>query len=762
LPATSPRLRWCIAAGRALARLPRIISFTVLLVLFVLLTPLRVSGQPPAELGSRRATRNPVDYSNARFNRIIHALRIDRPPAIDGHLDEAVWERAEPARGFIQWNPDPGMPASDDTDVRFLYDDDNLYIGLRAWDSDPSLMTVTELREDFDGPQSDTVGVFIDTLHDQKSGFYFGTNPVGARRDFQVFDDDALRNVDWDGVWDVKASIDASGWTAEYVIPFKTLRFSDSPEQTWGLNILRRIRRRNEESHWSPLPLRYRIGRASMAGTLTGLENIHQGRNLKIKPFVTSSVVSTPPTSSRRALDGDVGVDMKYGVKPSVTLDITYRTDFSQVESDQQQVNLTRFNLFFPEKREFFLENSGVFTIAGGGATGGSTSANVVPFFSRRIGLSAAGTPIPLLGGARLSGKVQKFDIGLLAMRTDPFDDTPEQSFVVGRLRRNFGSGSSVGAISTSRLSAAGGDRNALYGADALIRLFQRKLELTSYFLKTDSPGVRSGDEARLVDATWRADVYTLSASYEDVQPNFRPDVGFVRRADTRHSSVDASWRPRPRRRGGIRNYTFSAVSDLYWNSVGRPETDEHRATAGILFQDSSQVTANVTQTHDRLDEAFRIASSVTIPEGEYEYRRYGLSYNTDAGRALSATGSMSVGEFWDGDSRALSASVEIKPSYHLNMEFTFSRNDVTLPYGDFTTNLLGARMLWAFTSKAFLNSFLQYNATTKQVSANTRFNLIHRPLSDLFIVYNERRDTASGGLLERGLTLKFTDLFDF
>ena len=716
-------------------------------------------GSTPSPAG---ASRNGIDYATARFERTVHALRIDEPPTLDGRLSEPAWQRAEPAKGFVQWNPDPGMPASDDTEVRFLYDDHNLYVGLRAWDSDPEHMTVTELKEDFDGPQSDTIGIFIDTLHDQKSGFYFGTNPVGARRDFQVFDDDALRNVDWDGVWDVKAVIDESGWMAEYIIPFKTLRFSDSPEQSWGLNILRRIRRKNEESHWSPLPLRYRIGRASMAGTLTGLENIHQGRNLKIKPFVTSSVVSLPATAARRTLDGDVGVDLKYGVRPSVTLDLTYRTDFSQVEADQQQVNLTRFNLFFPEKREFFLENSGIFTIAGGGASGGSTSANVVPFFSRRIGLSASGAPIPLLGGARLSGKVRKYDIGVLAMRTDPADAAPSDSFLVGRVRNNFGNGSSIGAIATSRQSTANADHNRLYGADTLIRLFQRKLELTSYFMRTESPGRRGNDQARLFDATWRADVYTLSASYEDVQPNFRPEVGFVRRTDTRHASGDASWRPRPRNRSLIRNYTLGIVSDFFSDSTGRPETREHRANAGILFQNSSAVSVNTTLITDRLDQPFEIVRSVVIPTGEYDYLRYGVSYNTDAGRVLSATAALAGGEFWDGHSRSVSGSVEMKPNYHFNMEFTFNRNDVTLPYGDFATTLVGTRLLWAFTSKAFLNSFLQYNATTKQFSANTRFNVIHRPLSDLFVVYNERRDTTSGALVERGLIVKFTNLFDF
>ena len=316
---------------------------------------LEEQGPPPAQA----QTAAPIDYATARLERIAQALRITERITIDGRLDEPAWARVEPATNFIQWEPHPGKPASERTEVRFLYDEDNLYIGARCWDSDSASLTVHELKQDFESREEDVLAVLIDSLHDRQSGFSFWTNPAGARRDVQIFQDDAQRSVDWDGVWDVKVTTDETGWAAEFVIPFKTLRFSNSPQQEWGLNILRRVKRKNEDSYWSPLPRRYRTMRPSMSGTITGLEGIRQGRNLKIKPYGISSVTELASNGLSSDVEANGGLDLKYGLTPSQTLDLTYRTDFSQVEADQQQVNLTRFNLFFPEKREFFLENSG-------------------------------------------------------------------------------------------------------------------------------------------------------------------------------------------------------------------------------------------------------------------------------------------------------------------------------------------------------------------------------------------------------------------
>ena len=718
-------------------------------------------GEPQGGRGepAAAAAPNPIDYATVRFERVVRAVRVSEPIAIDGKLNEPAWQHAEPATDFTQWNPHPGMPASYDTDARFLYDDQNLYVGIRCWDPEPSRMTVSGLEREFASGNQDGVGLFFDTLHDGQSGFYFATNPVGAHHDFQSSADDGYRNNDWEGVWDVKVTIDESGWSAEFIVPFKTLRFSNAPRQEWGLNLMRRIRRFNEDSHWAPLPRRYRVARASMAGTLTGLEGIHQGRNLKIKPYGISKSFDT--ASSKRSQAVDAGLDVKYGLTESMTVDLGYRTDFSQVEADQQQINLTRFNLFFPEKREFFLENSGIFGIASAAGSSGSASDNVIPFFSRRIGLSADGSPLPIEGGARLSGRTGAYDVGLLGMRTGRDGDTPADTFLVGRIRRTFRGQSSVGAYVTSRGSDSGRD-NRLYGVDAFLR-FVEKLEVSSYLMRTDTPARHGQDRAQRLGVVWRDNDWTAGGEYEEVQANFNPEAGFVRRTDTGHYSTDLVWRPRPASGGWIRNYTLGANADYYAASgTGALETRQQGVTTGLSLQSGASLAATALRTFDRLDAPFAIRPGVVIPIGDYEYDSLALTYSSDQSRPIAGSTSVSTGEFWNGRSRSVSGSLSLKPNYHLALAVSYSRSDVRLPAGDFVTTLVGARLLYGFTSKVFLHSFLQYNATTNQFSANTRFNIIHRPLSDLFVVYNERRDTISGALVDRGLIVKLTNLFDF
>jgi hypothetical protein len=698
------------------------------------------------------------DYATARFDRVVRALRISEPVTIDGRLTEPAWNRAEPAAHFTQWNPNPGRPATHDTDARFLYDDDNLYVGVRCWDPEPERIILLGLEREFASGNQDGIGIFLDTMHDGQTGFYFATNPGGAHHDFQSSGDDTERNNDWEGVWDVRVAIDDAGWTAEFVIPFKTLRFSTAADQEWGLNLMRRIRRYNEDSHWAPLPRRYRVARSSMAGTLTGLNGIRQGRNLKVKPYGITRSVETATAERDQQFDG--GLDFKYGVTEAMTLDMGYRTDFSQVEVDQQQVNLTRFNLFFPEKREFFLENSGIFGVASAAGPAGSTSDNVIPFFSRRIGLSDEGTPIPILGGARLSGKIGAYDVGVLGMKTRRAADLPSNDFLVGRLRRIIAGRSTIGAFATSR-RAGGAPDNRLVGVDGFLRFFE-KLEISSYWMRSDTTGRAGRSQAKRLGVAWRDDDWTASAEYEEVQPQFRPEVGFVRRGDMEHYATDLSWRPRPASRR-IRNYTFAGTIDHYVSSAtGELQTDQQSASAGLAFQSGATLTATATHTFDRLTVPFPIQSTVRIPVGDYEYANAALAYSSDQSRRISGNATVTEGEFWDGHSTTASGALTFKPDYHVNLSLTYSHSDIRLPQGSFTTTLVGARVVYGFTPRIFLFSFLQYNATTHQFSANSRFNLVHRPLSDLFVVYNERHDTTTRALLERSIIVKLTNLFDF
>lgn len=707
------------------------------------------------------------------------SLRATEPITLDGRLEEQDWRLALPATGFIQSQPFAGQPAREQTEARFLYDDHNLYIGVTCFDSEAGKMVVNDLREDFNFAGTDGISVIIDSLHDRRSGFQFGTNPAGARRDSQITNDGTYGD-DWDGAWDVKVTRNDEGWIAEFQIPFKTLRFSQSESQEWGININRRTLRLNENSNWSPIPVRYGISRVSLAGTLQGLENIRQGRNLKVKPFAMAGFTQvrnrTPDTKDR--FDG--GLDMKYSITPSLTLDTTYRTDFAQVEVDQQQVNLTRFNLFFPEKRDFFLENAGTFNFGTTGSSGGTgnftgnfggnlggspTGDNLIPFFSRHIGLGDDGTPIPIAGGARITGQLSQYDLGVLAMKTEELGSTPSNNFVVGRIKRKLMTNSWVGALMTSRDSAghstAYADYNRVYGPDARFQFFDR-LDVETYLLKSDTPGLAGNNQARKLRTTWRDDELNVSAGYSSVQANFKPDVGFLRRPNVTQYSGIFSYSPLFRNSAMIRNLRFETTLDYYAGASSRTvETRTQTFTTGMQFQNQASINFVVDQTFDRLTRDDRILG-VAISRGDYKYRSYSANASTDRRRRIGGNARVTWGDFWDGTRTSFDSTVNVRPTYRWNIDLIYSRNRAAFVNGRGSTDLFGTRLVYGFSPQAFLNAFVQYNAATQRVSSNIRFNWIHHPLSDLYVVYNDTRDTATGQRVERALIVKFTNLFNF
>jgi hypothetical protein len=708
---------------------------------------------PPAPL------RTPADYENLRRSRIVDAVRIQEAIELDGRLDEPAWKSAPPATDFIQQQPSPGEPASQRTEVRFLYDDTNLYIGVTCFQAADLPLVIGDITQDFNFGQSDALNVILDTLNDDRSGFMFMTNPGGARRDGQTFNDGELGNIDWDGVWDVKASRFEGGWIAEYMIPFKTVRFRTEQIQDWGFNITRAVRGINEQSHWAPVPIRFSPTRVSLAGTVRGFEGLRQGRNFNVKPFIVagaSQLRIDGRMQSTRSLgrldDYDGGFDTKYSITPSLTLDTTYRTDFAQVEADTQQVNLTRFNLFFPEKRDFFLENSGTFAFGPGG--------NLLPFFSRRIGLSPAGTPIPIIGGARTSGRIGSFDTGFLAMKTDDQGATPSNNYLVGRVKRNLMRSSWIGAIVTNRASTFG-DYNRVYGADAHFQFMQR-LEFDSYILASDTPDLDGRRLARRFQSAWRDDEFSISGQYNEVQPNFNPEVGFIRRRDNAQYQGEVSYQPQFQQNDTIRNLSFSTSVDYYKGiSSGQIETRAHEAAMGIEFDDNSNANFTITNTFDRLLESDRI-QGIDLSPGDYDYLGYAASYTSNNAKAISGNASMDWGEFWDGTRRSFGGSVSVKPNYHLNLSLNYNRDTLELANGTAVSNLVGTRIVYGFSPRSFFNAFVQYNSASREVSTNIRFNIMYRPLSDLYIVYNDRRDSSIGEPLERAFIVKLTRLVTF
>lgn len=680
----------------------------------------------------------------------VHAAQATDAPKIDGVLDEAVWRTATPVETFTQQEPNEGKPATDRTEVRVLYDAKHIYIGVHAHASEPVI--ATEMRRDADRLfDEDNFQVIIDTFHDSRNGYMFLTTPLGAKLEQQVFDEGegggrgttSNVNRNWDGVWDSAARIVSDGWTAEISIPVNTVRFTPSDEQTWGINFERNIRRKNEAVFWSPIPKAYSLTRVSMAGELRGLRGLNLGWDLKLKPFLLGGVrdQKTSRTVSSTSALHDIGLDARYGVTAGLNLDVTLNTDFAQVEVDEQQVNLTRFGLFFPEKRDFFLENSNLFTM-GTGSAFTSTAVQTDLFFSRRIGLSDTGQPIPIRGGGRLAGKSGRNNIAVLDIQTDEAFGKPGDNFFVSRYSRDVFRRSRVGALFINKESMGGSDRyNRTMGVDANLAL-SRNLQINSYLAKTATPGKDGNDMAFYGRIAYRDPKWNLWLNYLDVQENFNAEAGFVQRTGIRTTKAYFSPTPRPKR-GNIKlmepMYVLTYTTDQDNRLVGRM----HHLMHGTTLRDDSFINVIYQRELDVLTLPFKIRSDVTIPIGAYSMDEWVFSYNTSPGKRLYTRLSFSPNEFYGGTKRTSSASGGFRATSQLSAELQYSRNDVDMPWGEFLVNLTTLRVDYTFSPRMTIRSLTQYNSATHEVSNNIRYNFIHRPGSDLYVVYNELRQTG-------------------
>ena len=687
----------------------------------------------------------------------MRALRIEGPITLDGRLDEPEWKLAEPATDFIQRLPHSGEPATERTEVRLIYDHLNLYVGVYCFDSEgPQGITIKDIKYDFWTLDSDGFQIVIDTFDDDQNSFLFGTNPGAGKFDMQIGGDGAAGNTNWNGIWHVATSIDDRGWQVEMIIPFKTLRFGNKPTQIWGVNFERRVRRKYEDSYWSPLPAAFRLGRVSLAGRLEGIEGIHPGRNLYVKPYALSAV---------QRLEGDdvdvkpeVGFDVKYAVGTQSTLDLTVNTDFSQVEADEQQINLTRFNLFFPEKREFFLENAGIFGF--GRSRVGGFRTDLIPFFTRRIGLSDDRRLVPILGGARLSGRSGRNTFGLLTMQADSIEDLNSTSFSVLRVRRDVLQKSDVGALFVNKDVMDGG-YNRTYGADANFRLF-RYLELSSFVLKTDSPDRQGRDLAGNVEVAWRDNLFDLEARHLEIQENFNPEVGFVQRGAMKQSSGIFTLTPRPRERiPWVRYMGPSVTVDYITDPKNVLETRRLQGSFNVVFHNGSELAVGRRSNFERLTEPFKIRNTQEIAPGDYNFDEWYASYLGDKSKVLVGQAGVTSGAFWDGTRDSYQLGFDLQPGYHFSAGALVNRNDINLPSGSFTTNLVAAKIRYLFNTRMFLNSLIQYNSDTREVLSNIRFHFIYKPLSDFFLVYNERR-TSTGEVADRAIIAKVTYVLAF
>ena len=685
---------------------------------------------------------------------------------IDGALDESAWEGAALVDAFIQQEPAAGQPASERTEVRVLYDAETLYLGIHAWDRGP--VTATEMRRDSDRIlDEDNVQIILDTFKSARSAYMFVTNPLGAKLDQQVFNEGegaggggfgfstSNINRDWDGVWHVAATAGPDGWVAEIAIPMVTLRFPDAGVQDWGLNVMRNISRANEQAFWAPVPNPYSITRVSLAGTLTGMRELNRGLDLRVTPFVTggaSRVHSDGVTTDD--FEPDVGVDLKYGVAPSLNLDITINTDFAQAEVDDEQVNLTRFPLFFPEKRDFFLENSGQFTV------GSATPFNRVVdlFFSRRIGISESGDPVPILGGARLTGKIGRNDIAVMDVQTDAAQGQSAENFLVARYSRDVLARSRVGALFINRTETDGDHDNRTIAADFSISP-HAAFNVVGFLAKTRTTGLDGDDFGGYVNATWLDDTWRIYGEWADLEDNFNPEVGFLPRRGIQMQKLHLERNPRPDV-WGIRVLSPMVNWTRFQDQTGRTVSSRWHYMVGTRFDNGAFLNFMYNREFERLDAPFTL-NGVEIPIGSYRFGNFTASFNSNPARRGYYSLSWSPQTFFDGDRTDASVTVGFRLTDRLSTEGRYSRNDVSLPNGDFVVNLASARVDLTLSPTMTIRSITQYNSQTDQFGTSARFRYTYRPGSDIYLVYDEvRRDPNTlEEYRDRRLILKATFL---
>ena len=709
--------------------------------------------------------------------RVMTAVRAPAPIRLDGALDEDAWRLAEPAADFVQAEPHEGQPATEPTEVRIVFDNDALYIGVICHDATPHGLIVNNIRKDFTPGEQDSFEVILDTFADRRNGFVFAVNPAGAKSDTQIANEGRDVNTNWDAVWTVATSSDDRGWSAELRIPFKTLRFTRDADQVWGVNFSRRIRRNNEVDYWSPVPRVYNLYRASLAGTLEGLDTASRGRNLRVKPWVAADA-TRGPGAPEFTTGEHIGVDAKYGVTPSLTLDVTVRPDFAQAEADEQQVNLTQFSLYFPEKREFFLENSGLFYFGDipresrlGNARFSPPEEEVLLFFSRRIGLTDAGEQIPIEAGGRLTGRAAGFGIGAMTIQTGSSGGSGRRAgdnYTVLRARRDVLRNSDIGAIFLARQSAgASADRNSVAGIDANFR-FVRALSINGFLSKSATPGVNGGEFAGKGSITWNDNRLHTQYSLLSVGDHFRDDIGFIKRTGIRKHFVDFGVRHRPEslRKFGIRELHPHTRYNIYTDQSNVKVSHTNHVAYAVFFEGGGYVEVQWNPRFERIVTPFKIRPDQSFAPGSYGWNEYAVELETNHSRKVSGSALITTGGFWTGTQKSTKVGIVFRPTYHLTFDTALQRNDIDLPLPmqPFTTNLVASRVGYAFNTRTFLDTLLQYNTDLKQYSANVRFDLIHRPLSDLFVVYNEQQLTNQPTPVNpgRGLIVKYTHMLAF
>ena len=700
---------------------------------------------------------------------VMRAQPLAEAPVLDGDvLGDEAWRGAEAATGFWQRQPDEGRPATQQTEVFVGFSDDALYIGLVAYDENPAGIIVTDSRRDSSLDDTDSFQVVLDGMLDRQNGFVFGTNPAGLEYDGQVVREGTGGtfglsgfNLNWDGTWDVVAKISDIGWSAEMRIPFRTLRYGAGEEQVWGVNFQRNIRRNNEVAFWAPLDRQRTLYRVSEAGTVTGIKPPPQ-RNLKVTPYVLGSNARGGDITGTET-DTEFGFDVKYSITPALTLDATYNTDFAQVEVDEIVINLDRFNIFLPEKRPFFLENAGQFTV------GNPEEAEL--FHSRRIGIGEEGAPIPIEGGVRLSGKIGgTTNVGFLHMSSEAVaGEAPGNKYTVARVNQELRNRSAIGAIIIDRdgdgsyLVSAENDENQTYAIDGRLGIGENMI-LQGWLAKTHTPTLTGKDDAFSLKGDYDSAKWRIGGEYTEVGGDFNPEVGFLTRSDYRKVVGRIMRRIRPEDLWGLLELRPHIFYRGFWDFDGFQETGFLHIDNHWEYRSGYELHTGVNFTHEGVKEAFDIIDGVTVEPGEYDHTEAQLVFWTDQSAPLSLNLSANIGGRFGGDRVSLSPTIRYRIGETFSTELTYNYNDFDLPVpnGRFRANLSRLRLTYSFTPKILVQALLQYNEVSDIFGTNLRFTWLQSANSGLYLVYNEVDERGLDAVpTGREIILKYSYIFD-
>jgi hypothetical protein len=678
----------------------------------------------------------------------VRPVRFTTPPVIDGKLDEPVWQTGALLANFRQIDPHEGEPASEPTEVFLGYDEDSLYIGAICHDSEPEKLVATVLTRDADIGYDDTLKIVLDTFHDGRNAFLFATNSAGIQVDALVRNEGEQINLDWDAIWKVRTSKDGGGWRVEMAIPWRSLRFPNRPEQLWGFNVERNVARKRETSHWKPMQRSYGFYsryKLSQYGELTGLEGARQGSRYQFAPYLKAGGEQPQGGGSTTGV-GDVGGDLKVTITSDLVADLTYKTDFSETEADEADVNITRNPLLFPEKRPFFLEGASLFYFGDRPLPHHFPDESFL-FFSRRIGLTEDGrAEIPILGGAKLSGQHGKYGLGFLSLQTEDVRESdgfgglieePKTTYSVLRLKRELADGSSIGLIGLSK-DASGGSNNQVGGVDWDVAL-NSNLRTGGYFAKSSTPGITGDDWAGSTDLYWDSRSLRAHYTYREVGEGFNDELGYILRTGVRHWRADNNvifWPEKGPFQQAWLTYDFDYITDRVTDQL---QTRINNVQANAFFRSSAGISYKLYDQLEVLTAPLEFAPGVAVPPGSYRFLHHFTGFQTDYTKPLGAAGRLAWGEYYDGHYVQAFGFIAYRPFAGLFTAITYQQTQVDLKSGSFENDLLLGEISYAFSPQMSIRNWLQWNKG-ENLRAKVTFGWEFRPGSKLYIVYEDIR----------------------